>query len=348
MKPDPSKPGTVYEHALMAVKSLASHTGHHGLCKIGYGDWNDALSGIGGSCGVSVWLSCACVHAARTMASIAEKRGAGKDANDMNSIAERISDAVNGHGWDGRWYVYAIDDAGRPVGSKKCREGKMHLNVNAWAIFTGIAQKADREEQVWKSLESLDTPLGHLLLAPSYTAASRKDVGRIADILPGMFENGSIYLHGESFFLYALARSGKADECFTKLLRVLPSSMIQDIATGPRHQQSNFTVGPDHPQFGTQLFSNSTGSLSWFRRIITELVGVKPGFDSLQIAFSAPESWNGHEVFKVWRGRRIRIKFSKAKAGKPRGIFLDGKRYDAEIPLGDFSKAGTNIVTVDI
>ncbi len=54
LQPDQSNTESVYEHACKSVKVLAENTGFHGLCKIGYGDWNDALSGIGGDRGVSV------------------------------------------------------------------------------------------------------------------------------------------------------------------------------------------------------------------------------------------------------------------------------------------------------
>ncbi len=346
-RPDPTSRGTVYEHALKAVRSLADNAGHHGLCRIGYGDWNDALSGIGGRQGVSVWLSCACVHAARIMAEIAARTGRARDAAEMRRLATRLAAAVNRHGWDGQWYLYAIDDQGRPIGGAQCPEGKIHLNVNAWAIFTGVAAHAGREEAVWAALKALETPFGHLLLAPSYTAASRREVGRIADIMPGMFENGSIYLHGEAFFLYALAARGRPDECLAGLLRVLPSSMFQDVATGPRHQQSNFTVGPDHPAFGAQLFSNFTGSLSWFRRVVVELLGVKAGFDALSITAAAPASWPGYEIVKIWRGRRVHVRFTRAKktSGRP-SLLLNGQPHGPQIPLADLDPAQTNRIDV--
>jgi cellobiose phosphorylase len=280
------------------------------------------------------------------MASLATRMGKSRDAAEMSKVAAGLTTAINRHGWDGRWYLYAIDDQGRPVGGSQCAEGKIHLNVNAWAIFTGIAGKAGREDVVWDSLKTLGTPLGHLLLAPSYTAASRDEVGRIADIMPGMFENGSIYLHGEAFFLYALATQGRAEECLAGLLRILPSSMVQDVATGPRHQQSNFTVGPDHPAFGAQLFSNFTGSLSWFRRVVTELLGVKPGFDALEISCSAPPSWRAYEVKKVWRGKRVHVRFATSGTPGNASIRFKGKSYAGEIPFRDLDAAGTNRIDV--
>ncbi len=62
----------VYDHACLAVRNLWEKPGPRGLCRIGYGDWNDALSKIGGERGASVWLSCAFVYACGKMARIAD------------------------------------------------------------------------------------------------------------------------------------------------------------------------------------------------------------------------------------------------------------------------------------
>ncbi len=345
-QPDDAEAGSVWEHALRAVRSLAENTGYHGLCKIGYGDWNDALSGIGGEKGVSVWLSIACVHAARNLGELARFLRRPGEAEEMERLADAMTRRINEHAWDGQWYIYAINGAGKPIGSKDSPEGRIHLNVNAWALFTSVARAAGREEQVLRSMERLATPYGHILLAPPYTAASRADVGRIADQKPGLFENGSIYLHGESFYLYALITAGRGDACYRQLVRTLPSSAVQDIATGPRHQQSNFTVGPDHPNAGMQLFSNFTGSITWYRRVIERMLGVRADFDSLIVQPCPPSDWNEYEVRKTWRDRKIRVRFRRSGPPGAR-ITFNGKTYKDRIPLTALSDIAANDVTVE-
>jgi len=344
--PNKDSCATVYEHALRAVRCLNQNTGYHGLCRIGYGDWNDALSGIGGKMGISVWLSCACVYAAGKMAQLADYLGRVKDADEMRLIAQIMTKRINDHAWDGEWYIYAINENGMPIGSAKNTEGKIHLNVNTWALFTGVAQAAGREEQVLNAIRQLATPVGHKLLTPPYTSISRNDVGRIADQQPGLIENGSIYTHGEAFYLYALAILGRTDQCLAELTRVLPSNLVQDISTAPRQQQSNFTVGPDHPDFGSQYFSNFTGSVPWFRRVIEYMLGVYPYFDSLVIKPIVPNSWNTYEVVKVWRNRKIRVYFQRSKIGKQR-IILKEQVFENLIPFSALEATSLNEVHVD-
>lgn len=347
LKPNESNCGSVYQHALRAVRSLADNTGFHGLCRIGYGDWNDALSGIGGEKGVSVWLSCACVHAAGIMVKLAEYLKKDDDANQMRKIAEAMTMRINDHAWDGQWYIYAINGEGKPIGSKQNDEGKIHLNVNTWALFTGVARAAGRESEVLNAIEKLATPLGHRLLAPPYTGISRDDVGRIADQKPGLIENGSIYSHGEAFYLYALIAARKGTKCFEELMRSIPSNLIQDISTGPRHQQANFTVGPDHPSYGAQFFSNFTGSVPWYRKVIERMLGVYADFDSLIIAPAIPQDWQEYEICKTWRGRKIRVHFRRADVSENR-VVMNGSDFGKAIPLASLSKDKENYIEVEI
>lgn len=314
-------PASVYQHALLALRSLYQNTGHHGLCRIGYGDWNDALSGIGGRQGVSVWLSCACVHAARMMSELAGFIGQDADRQEFASVADDMAERINAHAWDGRWYVYAMDDNGQAIGSSTCDEGRIHLNVNTWAIFSGVAAAADRAQAVWAAVEQLATPVGHMLLSPPYSAVSRRAVGRIADVAGGMFENGSIYTHGEAFYLYALAHAGKSDTWLAEILKTLPTSQVPDISTAPPHQQSNFFVGPDHTRFGENLFSNFTGSVTWYRLGIEMILGAIPELGGLRIAPRPPKAWQQYELRKLFRGRRLHIVFRPGRCNK---ITLNG------------------------
>lgn len=343
LQPSDTDKGSVYEHACRAIRFVSGQTGFHGLCRSGHGDWNDAIGGIGGEKGVSVWLSMACVYASKLLAELAEWMGHADDRDEFTRIAKTLTDRINEHAWDGEWYVYAINGKGEPIGSKNSPEGKIHLNVNTWAIFSGVAAAAGREEQVWKSIERLASPLGHLLLYPPYTARSRAGVGRIADIMPGMFENGSVYLHGESFYLFALMCSGKPDVWHREVYKTLASNFVPDISTCPPHQQPNFSVGPDHVSWGANLFSNFTGSVGWYRKTIEKVIGVIPEFDGLRIAPQPPASWNRYQVKRVFRGCEL---FIDLRRGSEFKVMLDGKPVGEVIPAEEFSPGRSRRIEV--
>ncbi len=346
---------SIYEHTLRGVRGLFEHRGLHGLCRIGHGDWNDALDGVGhDGKGVSVWLSMALVFAARRMRELTVLRKDDENTALMDRIIAEMTEAINAKAWDGKHYVYAFAGDGTPVGSAGSEEGRIHLNVNTWSLFSGVAAAAGRVEQVLKSIETLDTPLGHLLLAPSYTEKSRR-VGRICDMVPGQFENGSIYTHGQSFLIYALCELGQGDRALAELKKVLPEATLPDIATGPPHQISNFTVGIEHEHFGRNLYSNFSGALAWLRKSLDRMFGLLAEFDSLVVDPVAPSGWKQFRVVKEFRGCRVKAVFSNPKAVSRgvRAASLDGERLAVtggrvEIPAARLAGRHEAILEVEL
>ena len=301
---------SIYEHTLRGVRTLYENRGLYGLCKIGHGDWNDSLDGVGHDGeGVSVWLSMALVYAAQKTRELTVRLEDAENTELMDRIIEEMTTAINTSAWDGAHYVYAFMSDGTPVGVQSNQEGRIHLNVNSWSLFSGVASAAGREEQVLEAIESLSTRLGYLLVAPGYTPLSKR-VGRIADISTGQFENGSIYTHGQSFVIFALASMGKGDEAYEAFKAILPGNTPPDISTGPLHQISNYTVGIEHEHFGRNLYSNFSGALSWLRKSAERILGLLPDFDRLVVDPCIPSSWPEYSVRKVWRGRTVTMHVS--------------------------------------
>jgi cellobiose phosphorylase len=298
--------GTVYQHVMRGLMSCYKFRGQKGLCLVGHGDWNDALDGIGrGGQGVSVWLSMAVVYFSRELLTLAEHLGDKANARKLRTCIDTMTTQINENAWDGRYYVYGFDDKGRPIGSRHNTEGKIQLNVNTWALMSGVAAAAGRVGSVVRSLEKLDTPIGHLLLDPPYTARS-KHVGRIADMAPGMFENGAVYTHGQSFFIAAMLKAGLGQKAYRAFKATMPSASVPDITTAPLHQQTNFAVGKAHPHFGQHLYTNFTGSLAWYRRTLEWMLGVVPDYDALTIAPCVP-CWTEYRLVRRWRGGEFHI-----------------------------------------
>ncbi len=318
---------SVYAHAVMALEGLFENRGQKGLCRIGYGDWNDAMDGLSkrGE-GVSTWLSAALIFGARRMLSLARHLHDTRTAESMEHIIAAMTKAINENAWDGDHYVFGFNDDGIAIGSRSSEEGRIHATVNAWMLFTGVAAAVGREEKVLKALTRLWTPIGTASLDIPYTSRSRDVAGRIADITGGQFENGAIYTHGHSFLLYGLAATGRADQGYEELKLCLPGNTFPDIATGPPHQQSNFAVGPTHPNFGMNLYSNFTGSTAWYLKAIDQMIGVLADFDGLRVAPAAPSAWREYELRKRFRGISYHFRF-RHESGKNavRSVTVDGE-----------------------
>lgn len=317
---------SVYEHALMALKRLFDDRGQHGLCRIGHGDWNDAMDGLSrrGE-GVSAWLSIALVFASQRMLRLARYLRDENTCALLERIIATMTTAVNASAWDGDHYVFGFNDDGIAMGAHSCEEGKIHATVNAWALFTGVARAAGREELLLEGMKPLWTPIGMASLDIPYTHRSRDLAGRIADITPGQFENGAVYTHAHAFYVYGLACTGRADAAYREMKRSMPGNTFPDIATGPPHQQSNFAVGPSHPNFGTNLYSNFTGSTAWYLRTIDRMIGVLPDFDGLRLAPAAPAAWREYALRKRFRGAEFQFRFRHASGhSRVESVTVDG------------------------
>ena len=281
----------VYEHLILTVKSgYENNIGEHGLCKLGYGGWNDALDGLRGDRSESVWLSQLLVYAAKKVLKIAEYKEDSKTAGYLNNIIENVSRAINEAGLDKEgYYIFGYANDGSLVGSSVNKEGKKHLNENSWALISGVADD-DQIPQIIKAMDELKTPFGARLLTP-YTKASAAHVGRIADQAQGHFENGSVYQHGALFWAHALLQKGYIDEAFEAFALLTNENRIPDITTNPTHYHSNYTAIPLNSDYGKEPYYPFTGSHAWRMRFITEVIGLNTDYNELVINPCIPSCW---------------------------------------------------------
>ncbi len=191
-------------------------------------------------------------------------------------IAE-LTAAINAEAWDGAHYIYAFMPDGSPVGSQRNEEGRIHLNVNTWALFNGVAAAAGRVEQVLGAIRSLQTPLGH---SPDLPALHRTQQAGRADrrhAAGPVRERLDLHPRPEFRGLWPDPTWG----CGSAGLgpssgRILPEATLPDIATGPLHQISNFTVGIQHEHFGRNLYSNFTGPWPGCASPLDRMFGLLP------------------------------------------------------------------------
>ncbi len=293
----------IYQHLLLAIKSAyEGNVGRHGLCKLGYGGWNDALDGLKGDNSESVWLSQLLVYASRKMRELAEWKKDQATVQYLDQIINGMTEAINGSGWDKEgYYIFGYDDHGQAVGSSSNEEGKKHLNENSWAILSGVVPR-ERISSMINAMRELKTPFGPRLLAP-YSKKSSKDVGRIADQAAGHFENGAVYQHGVMFWAKALM-DFDVDEAYENFILLTNENRIPDISSNPDIYHSNYTAVPENQDYGKEPYYPFTGSHAWRMMFLVEMLGIKPGLTHLCIDPRIPTSWknavtNGELIFKA-------------------------------------------------
>ena len=117
-----------------------------------FADWNDCLN-LGGvkNKAESVMVAQMFVAAAMELSRLAKVSGRSKDEAKYVGIAEGMKEAINKYAWDGSWYLRGFTDDEEPVGSSKCKEGKIFLETQPWAVISGSAD-AERAKKCMKAV----------------------------------------------------------------------------------------------------------------------------------------------------------------------------------------------------
>ncbi|MCF6177234.1 MAG: hypothetical protein L3J71_15870 [Victivallaceae bacterium] len=325
---------SIDEHVWRALDYLYRNRGQHGMCLTGDGDWNDALEGISkDGDAVSVWLTIAMYDAINLMVELYDYCGNDKRAAILKQRAAEIKDLVNRNAWDGEWYYYGFTGTGKPIGSKENKEGRIHLNAQTWAIFAGIADKK-RAATALKAVDKiLGTELGPMLLAPPYVDEG-DEVGRIANLEPGTFENGSIYQHAVAFYIYACIANGNSKKAYQTMINLLPTNPenFDCRRSSEPYCTGNYYCGANHPRLGQNFFTWFTGNAAWLIRIGFDLMlGVKTGFNGLEINPQVPEAWDNYSVTRNYRGCIYNISFTRQANDNSLRLVVDGKELTGNI-----------------
>lgn len=256
---------SILEHIVKAAYFMSDENelGQHGLCLMRDGDWTDPMNAPGRfGRGESIWNSMALVYAIRELLKVHYDAELEKRANE-------IDDNINKYAWDGKWYLAAIDDDGRKVGTADDDEGKIFLNTQTWAVISGVA-KGERLKQVKSSIETLKTVCGYKLLDPAFSRWNEK-WGKISVKQIGALENGAVYCHGTMFKALGDVILGDYDSATDAILSTLP--------TNPQNMWNmqlplyvpNYYFGLNNENFGRSSCIYNTGTSAWILALLNRM-----------------------------------------------------------------------------
>lgn len=316
---------TVYDHMKTILNFSRRQVGESGICKGLRADWNDCLN-LGG--GESAMVSFLHYWALQNFVELAWHMGRAEDALYYTKMAEEVKEACDRELWDGDWYIRGITKNGRKIGTKEDKEGKVHLESNAWAVLSGAAQG----EKAQKAMDSVDrylyTEYGLLLNAPSYTKPD-DDIGFVTRVYPGLKENGAVFSHPNPWAWAAECKLGRGDRAMKFYDALCPYNQNDkiEIRESEPYSYCQFIVGRDHEAFGRARHPFMTGSGGWSYFSATRyMLGIRPGFDNLVIDPCVPADWKEFEVKRRWRGAEFSIKVENPQ-GVMKGVrklVLDG------------------------
>ncbi len=339
--------GSVYEHLKRILDFSGAHIGLNGICQGLRADWNDCLN-LGG--GESAMVSFMHHWALTLFIEAAEFLGQTEDAKHYRVMACKVKKACEAQLWDGRWYIRGFTRKGQKIGSAANREGKLFLNAQSWAVFSGVA----REERATSCMDAVNehlySPYGLHLLWPAYSRPD-DDIGYVTRVYKGIKENASIFSHPNPWAIIAecmLGRGGRAMKFYNAILPYNQNDQIE-IREAEPYSYCQFIMGRDHQRHGQARHPWLTGSASWFYIAATQyILGLRPGYHGLTVDPCIPADWPGFEVTRKWRGATYHIRVvNPARVEKGvKSVRLNGRESGNPLPV---QKAGTvNEVLVEM
>lgn len=328
---------SVWDHVVLAQRYLLAERGTHGLSKIYYGDWCDTMNGVGAAGrGESVMLTMQVKFGCDLLAELARHLHDPKLGAEMEQAAADLTQAIERTSWDGQWYLRAFDDEGVPVGSDNTApgdngEGRIFLNPQAWALIAGLGDAERRASAIAGVRRMLDTGYGVTLNHPPFTGLKPR-IGQMTAMTPGFYENGSVYVHGNCFWIHGLAVAGQTDACLEAFRAVLPDTDNKPHADTEPFTIPNYYIGPAAPrrmQRNLYLSGWRTGSAAWLYRTAVEwILGARATYDGLCIAPQLPATWDHARIVRPYRGDTFEIAIRR---GDTPGITVDGAPIEGDV-----------------
>jgi cellobiose phosphorylase len=320
--------GTVLEHLMAVVRFAGSNLGPRGLPRFGRGDWNDTLDYIGGQDGgESVWGAMFYIAMLNRLLELLAFLNAADRSQGVRDLRDRLVAAVEVNAWDGEWYVRAFGEAGRRIGSKENRYGRIFINTQSWAVIAGLPDRGRLTAAMDSVGRHLDTPYGPKICAPAFREID-PTIGLITRCVWGKKENGAVFCHPAAWVVQAecgLGRGGRAFDYFRKLL---PGRIDQGTFVAEPYVYSQYITSDEHETAGRASHSWQTGTAAWMYRVgYDHILGLRPAYEGLVVDPVIPAGWKGFSAERVFRGARYLVEVANPDAVERgvRSIAVDGR-----------------------
>ncbi len=338
---------TVLEHLIRIMGYLMSKIDREyktNCVRVLFGDWNDALDGLGdpevpgdeefGS-GVTVMATLQFYQNCREMIEILTKIGGHDDLCKAYAEAAKGIEAgleehaivtnENGerkiiHGWG--------DKIGYKVGSWCDPDGAARYSLTSnsfWAITKFLQRDPSLKGAIMNCMDAVSSKYGLKTFDVAFPADC-KGVGRIANIVPGTYENSCAYAHGSLFGTMALFEMGEGERAWEEIAKtavITHGNCTMSSFVMPNSYCENADYGMDGESMGD--WHTGSGAVL-VKETIRYGFGIHPDLDGLRIQTPAYFPAQSGEITVNVKNSKVTLSYKNKGQGK-RTVEINGADY---------------------
>ncbi len=338
---------TVLDHLIKITDYLTSNIDDRTNClKILYGDWNDAVNGLGESLdgtsefgtGCSVMATLQLYKLLKEMYEIlGSVTGYDEKCDELSKIRDEIAVGLekfaiqnDGHY---RMLIHGWGDKGAyTIGSLCDTDGQRRYSVNPysfWCISEMIKRDPSLKKDIIKAYEILDSKYG-IMTFDKFFPSDMKGVGRIATLTPGTAENANVYVHATTFAIMALFILGESKKAWEQILKCLPLTHAKVTKT-PFVMPNSYCRNEEYQIDGESFGDWYTGSGAVIYRCIYEYaLGLHVEIGGVKIATPDYLPTDSVEVETYFKGKKAKYIYNNKNAGE-RKYFVNGEEKETYV-----------------
>ena len=346
-----------FEHLKRSFYHTVHNLGPHGLPLIGRADWNDCLNlncfstdpnesfqttgNRTGRTAESVMIAGQFVLYGRDFVGLCRRIGKHGEAAAAQQHVDRMIESVLAHGWDGEWFLRAYDFFGDKIGSKVNDEGQIFIESQGFCTMAGIGLAEGKVERALDAVRAwLDCEYGVMLHQPAFTRYVI-EYGEISSYPGGYKENAGVFCHNNPWIMIGETVQGRGDRAFEYYRKIAPA-YLEDMSDRRKlepYVYAQMVAGRDASCPGEAKNSWLTGTAAWNYYAITQFIlGIRPGYDTLEIEPCIPPDWDGFTVTRIFRDAtyEIEIRNPRHVSKGIRQVSVDGNVLSGgSIPIAD-------------
>ncbi len=342
------KQETVYEHLCRIIHYLISNIDEDTHClRTLYGDWNDAVDGLGASNkgkeygnGVSVMAT---EHLYLNLLEMDDIADFMREETIYLETAEQVlrgfmkyavKDNRIVHGWG--------EDKSFYVGSKCDVDNKDRYSVTSHAFYViskMYKKHPELKESILEAYEALDSKYGYKTFNEYFDREDAYKVGRIVNLPKGTAENAATYIHGAMFAVRSLLLMNEGKKAFEQISKLIPLTHNK-ISVSPFVMPNSYGYNKELGIDGESMNDWYTGSSNTLlKAIIFDMFGIKPKIgDEVEINPVREMPSKEANISLTIKGKRVDLHYRNKGKGK-RTILANGNKLESnKFDVSDYPK----------